>query len=1511
MFFKINKLLLTLTTAMCLVAGINRLLAQDEHSIPANLINYSQSNNYLLSDPSLSLPSAGAVNEYPYAYVRLETHVEQAPYTNYTLNLKLEVHPIELDGSMVDAPYQVDLSVSNMPNGSHSGYADVVQHIKNHKYGFKVKVLSNTLEMNGTTTANAQVPDNVSMTIGYETKSYLELTDQTVSIYASQVGNDLRITWNNINSAEAYQLEWTWVDRYGDAINVPLNASQIALTRDDFKHNNTRIQTANREYKIPLVYQEGYLVYRVRTVGKFLADLTKTKFGPWSSDQVSGGLYVPKETVSDWPHKFTITTAHEDKLNWQFQASYAEEGKKKEVISYFDGGLRNRQTVTTINTDDHAVVGEVIYDAQGRAAVQVLPVPVNSNELRYYPNFNQNLNGDDYSYTDFDLDHQNQIDIVSAEKEMNPKSGASQYYSPNNDINSPFRGRIPNADNFPFTQVEFTPDNTGRISRKSGVGGTHQLGSTHDVEYYYAVPEQKELNRLFGYSVGNAAHYKKNMVLDPNRQLSITYLDPQGRTIATALAGYSPDNLIGLEDEDDNSGLHGMVKSDLLGKVHTNDTDNEQDNNNLVATGNFGPHYDELFYTAQKVAVLNEDRDFSYKVSHENPFFKYGCVNSDIFPYVYDLDIEVVDKNVEPLITPISQTITMGTTPFELDPFQASVKRGSFGISKTLKVNPETVAAYAEQYVAMLRDPGSDCYVDPAFVGPAPLVVEGCFSTAEECLDGLGTEQEYLANAIAAYTQEELDELTTAELEQLNASFVEQYQLAVALCNTVNASGANSDDPQESMSCSAARSSLLNDMAPNGQYGLNVNNELSIFNENNVLYSTQIGTSGLHNSWRNPKHEEQDATALSTSTVYTDGHYYNSNGSVSYIQVKKIGEDLYSPGVVEAAIPGLQPLTPGDSVFFLVEPQYLLNASDFVSNWEDSWANSLIIYHPEYTYLEYQEAVCGLQNTTFNSDGYDAYLLSIETYADAVAANLLSNGYSIKNQDPYFTSLGIPFETSTLFAAREGIMNEALNSDFDNSGVPLMSNVYQTIVCNSIATCPPLNTVSDVLSAVSTQTVANQNKFWTNYKTNYIGMKQRLQSGFMNIYARTQGDYNGCIGISEAVSLVAPFAGYSSASVINSYVTSISSSVTDLCDYAHQDLYLTKLKRFIPSDYYYNSGATAGDIANDMSESADYAYYVETGICPLARDLQLFLDHHFRYLSQVNTGVDANLPYTGQYLTLSLYEELEGFLPTNYATVNGAVNGNQLTFSWGAGNIVLDLAIDQWSNYGTTWDIVEVSQIFSSYNEVTNTFEFSVLAHVDRQGVMEDMILTGTTTARIAACSIDDPSTVGEYLEDGGSHNEESDCNRRTLYEKALVVLLNSLQQDGTLNSTSPIDISNEIAFTSSFLSEFYENADQVKWKRTSSGKYELEVDGALGLVMEFNTALPTGVTFTASDFDLVFNADETIVTGQKVQIAWLDNTMNIQSMLGNAYENQDRILNFLCCGDINDYFGVIPNPSM
>ena len=1539
----------------------------------------------------------GATDVNPHTYLSLSIKEDTAPFTAYKFSLTLQVTPILANGTPDTNSQDITLEVENNLASGVGNIVDLKQYIINDSYGANVLVLSNTFEdtETGTVTNNAAVPDNVILTVGFNTERYFELPETAPEVLAHELLNDeteLKINWTAITEARYYDVEWTWIDNYNEDIASPLGTTDISLSVKEFERNNTRIQTDQTSYTFPLVYSRGFIIYRVRAVGNFSVvddpTLSKNKYSAWSvaPTEPNGAGDSWKAKISDWADadknvlEIDALKEHAANKNWQFQASYAEEGKKKEVVSYFDGSLRNRQTVTTINTDKNAIVGEVIYDAQGRPAVEVLPVPTNSNKLQYYNNFNRSTDpareNQSYNYLDFDKDTQNVIDTESDDKKMNASSGASSYYSDDtsNTIVNDYKNQIPNALEYPFSQIEYTPDNTGRIRRKGGVGKTHQLGSTHEMEYYYGTPEQIELNRLFGYSVGNASHYKKNMVLDPNRQLSISYIDPQGRTIATALAGSSAVNLEGLDNEDGEAEdifgnkLHERLTTDLLNKVTNDATDTPEDNNQVGISGHFGALQDKLSYNASKMVVFDDSRIFNYNINA--PAFTYGCPDPDNasgftknYPLTYNLSINVLDGDGKSLFPEDSQSgkpkpyqgnISLdGTTPITLtseDLPPIPVKRGTYTIVKNLEVDKIAVETHADDYISRLQDPNDACYVAIEDITPAldPIILEGCEFNCEECESSLLGTYNTVEEARQAYVNEQIsnnqaqyDLLSEDEKNEFILSIEAQWNEALDTCRATCADVANpTASVPNIISCQTALDQLLRDMSPLGQYGNGsegTESTLNIFDENNKLISTIIdpnATEVLHYSWKHPWHADYDV-----SVSKTEGHYYNENGTISYIKVKEIittegeGDEAVEIITYEPAINEGTPLTAveGSSDEYWVEPQYLANSSDFTNAdvWQDSWSYSLLSYHPEYDYLLYSNAVCELQKDNFSSDGFDSYLQSLDTYEKATNAGITSAGYlntvlDLYNADPYFSSaLPSPFDPTShnFFQARKDMMEEALETNFDGSGKSLIASTYARLICTSITACvlPNNSTILSDVNAPSSLTTQQKDEFWNAYKANYLSLKQRIQSVFINAYAQKEGIYNGCIGLSEApVDIVANISTYSSSitSVVEGYLAGVNPS-DGICSDPFADDYAKKQKRFLPSDMYFNAGADPEDVLADIAEQVDYQYYIGSGICPLARDLALYLDGYFKDSAlSGNAATDSNREYNGLYLSSTLFEEFGGAFPAPASSVSttgiiGATNEELILSINSSGNlenadVTINLPGYDWANYGSGFTITSVSTnvITSTYNDTTKLFSYQALAKLDINGDTKEVIITGTTKARIT-CSTTNPIGEGQYLGDGNTYDETGVCNKESYFSKGMLALLKRLVATNQINDSS-VDITNLDAYTNSYLPEYFEGGTTITWHYLGANTYVLNIDGTDRFSMTLDAQLPNssfGLKMTNIRFDYVYNADQSSIISQNAKVTWL--TANNQKMnaVGTAQATEETLLNFSCCGDINGYY--------
>ncbi|HMC99185.1 MAG TPA: hypothetical protein VKH37_03500, partial [Ferruginibacter sp.] len=287
--------------------------------------------------------------------------------------------------------------------------------------------------------------------------------------------HQMLISWDSETfEYDSYDLEYTFYDynSYLAANNLTPNSGITeSLLENAFKNNATRVTVDNPEYVLNLVYPRGYLLVRIRayTYNDVDGEMDREEF-PWHYVDATGIGGYAVYAIGE----------HEENLNWQYSAAFAEEGKKKEVVSYFDGGMKSRQTVTLSNSDNVTIVAENVLDKQNRPAVSILPVPTDDNTIHFFPSFNRNTSNIFYSYADFNAS----ISCASNATAMSTSYGASKYYSPNN----PFAGNssypnasdiakdIPDAAGFPFAVTEFTNDQTGRIRRQGGVGQTFQLG---------------------------------------------------------------------------------------------------------------------------------------------------------------------------------------------------------------------------------------------------------------------------------------------------------------------------------------------------------------------------------------------------------------------------------------------------------------------------------------------------------------------------------------------------------------------------------------------------------------------------------------------------------------------------------------------------------------------------------------------------------------------------------------------------------------------------------------------------------------------------------------------------------------------------------------------------------------------------------------------------------------------------------------------------------------------------
>ncbi|NQX98058.1 MAG: hypothetical protein HRT73_09290, partial [Flavobacteriales bacterium] len=632
------------------------------------------------------------------------------------------------------------------------------------------------------------------------------------------VDRTLGLNWPVIIGVEEYDLEWTFIDDYNS-----LGANKLF----SFNNNATRVAVTNNHYELPLVYEKGYILYRVRGVGRLEPDFIQRVEGRWSSEAFT---YTQ---VSNYPNKYSVAAHESDNFNWGYQAFFTENGVKGEGVSYFDGTLKNRQNISKLNTEDKVVIQETFYDFQGRAAISVLPTPINERVFKYRSNFNLNQNSLPYTSADFDED--------GAQSKMANSNGASNYYSPQNINKDGSNSYIPDANEFPFNQTVYTNDLTGRIKKQGGLGIEHKIGSGHESLSYYGKPLQNKLTKLFGTDVGFSSSYNETMVIDPNGQASVSVTDKSGRVIATSLAGNPPNSLEALAS-------HSVKEQIIAASIIDNNIDEEDEYGSITSIQSY-------------ISKAGGIHDFDYSFTSET---YSDCLPTGLcFDCIYDLTISVFSNETCLEMIPGGMfTQTIGQLPLDITctnvPFvlasgviSMNLPVGSYTITKKLSINKDAVDFYADQYME-----NSNCL----------LSYQDFLDTHVSSIDFSNCELDYCN--LQCYTMLGSYDEWTLITGGTTTDYQDAIDQCVLECNTPKSA------------CEQYTNAMVADMSKGGQYGLFFNTStylinvvsfpLSIFNVNNSLpenWDYTVAGTGANWTTPQPTYKESDGITLSEIDV--------------------------------------------------------------------------------------------------------------------------------------------------------------------------------------------------------------------------------------------------------------------------------------------------------------------------------------------------------------------------------------------------------------------------------------------------------------------------------------------------------------------------------------------------------------------------------------------------------------------------------------------------------------------
>lgn len=339
---------------------------------------------------------------------------------------------------------------------------------------------------------------------------------------------------NDIKPVE-FELEWQYIDDYSFDLGNGTYSNRFCSTCDinyDFRKNSTRIRTKDNFFDIPLVYERGAIVYRVRAIRPDPNPPYQTVvYRPWSTVADAGTV-----NANEPCRAYVIASSHtNDSLNWQYTINFAEEGKYKHVINYFDGSLRNRQTQTKINTDNNYIIAvDKSYDYEGRPVIQTLPSPLIQTYLGYRRDVAINAKTS-APYVPADYDHIN-CSLPDSLPPMSSAAKANEYYSPGNPDQSGMQKYVADAKGYPFVQSQLMPD--GRLLWQGGAGLEHQLWRGHATRHDYVTATQDEVKSVLGNATtGDANFFTKEVITDPNGQSSFVLRNKDKQTIASGLIG--------------------------------------------------------------------------------------------------------------------------------------------------------------------------------------------------------------------------------------------------------------------------------------------------------------------------------------------------------------------------------------------------------------------------------------------------------------------------------------------------------------------------------------------------------------------------------------------------------------------------------------------------------------------------------------------------------------------------------------------------------------------------------------------------------------------------------------------------------------------------------------------------------------------------------------------------------------------------------------------------------------
>ncbi len=422
-------------------------------------------------------------------------------------------------------------------------------------------------------------------------------------------------------------------------------------------------------------------------------------------------------------------------------------------------------------------------------------------------------------------------------------------------------------------------------------------------------------------------------------------------------------------------------------------------------------------------------------------------LNNVCFDCVYDVHIQVVDINCGDIL--LDESATIGSLTFDsLCNGDATFEYDYADLEANL-----VIGEYQVKKTLTVNMDAVDTYTDMYIRN------NDCLLTYDDFYDAYIDSTDFSGCGLTPCELHCLDSLGTLQQYIADGGTESEYnadwEACLTSCETFNP-------------CLGYESAMLFDLSPGGQYAL---------------------------------YDYNDSTGVYTASSYDLSIFNTSNDLES-------GRDWKDPHFAYKNADGTASLIENSSGNMVAPTDVSITLTDFIENWQPSWAESLLESHPEYCYLEF----C---HNNAASHQYDSYMMQTNSYQAALDSGYLNPvnaagpptgiGANTNNQDDYFVS-----GDGTIADMRD---TTRTFYTLDNTTLDMWDMAWFLTYCGDDTTDAGISACLATMDYG--KDTCTRDLLWQNFRDLYLSTKAFLYNEDQIAHAIENGCYNGCFGVTS------------------------------------------------------------------------------------------------------------------------------------------------------------------------------------------------------------------------------------------------------------------------------------------------------------------------------------------------------------------------------------------------------------